>query len=571
MKTAGIWDFAVTMGKVFFRVRQFWNGLVEGFKEGLDFLKEGVDWLKSIFSPVIESGQELLKFLGILKPVAKTQAETWKAWGQLIGRIAPIVLTVIAAFKGVSMVIGIVKAVTGAFALLNAVILANPIMAIVAVCIAAGIYLYTHWEEISEWFAELWEDIAGYAQAAADWVKEKWQAVEDWWNSWTIDDVFAAVRGYISRAGAYVKGKIDDLKAWWNSWKLKDVFAPLVQWVSDTKESVKQKWHEFSDWWDSWTLGDVFAGIYDNVVSICAKIKQPFIDFKDWLLGMFSKLNPFNWELPSWLGGGKAGENQVRNAELANNSWGIPDITPTRTEPVNIPSNLLPPTMPKAQPLTITPEWAKGMQDLNARMGLNLDVPSVNVPVPVVNASQANLGVPNPVVNVQPVVPAINVPPVVQPEPVVNVAPVVQPAPIVNVAPANPAVNVSQNIPVLQSPAVSVAQIDTIGISNSLADIEGLLSNVVGRDIEVRPPITPNPTPSSPLLIQHTQNQATMAGQATVQAQAQAPEKPVKVENQVDVKIESKPVQIMLDGEKVGSAAMRWVERQNIRNGASAF
>ena len=32
LKDAGIWDFAVIMGQVFFRVRKFWNGLVEGFK-----------------------------------------------------------------------------------------------------------------------------------------------------------------------------------------------------------------------------------------------------------------------------------------------------------------------------------------------------------------------------------------------------------------------------------------------------------------------------------------------------------------------------------------------------------
>lgn len=113
LKAAGIWDFAVTMGQVFFRVRQFWNGLVEGFKEGLDFLKGGFDWLKDIFSPVVENGQELLKFLGILKPATKTQVSTWKAWGQFFGRIAPIVLGVIAAFKGFKIITGIIGIKTG--------------------------------------------------------------------------------------------------------------------------------------------------------------------------------------------------------------------------------------------------------------------------------------------------------------------------------------------------------------------------------------------------------------------------------------------------------------------------
>lgn len=280
LKAAGIWDFAVTMGKVFFRVRQFWNGLVEGFKEGLDFLKEGVDWLKSIFSPVIESGQELLKFLGILKPVAKTQAETWKAWGQLIGRIAPIILTVIAAFKGIKAIIGIFGTVGNAIGLI-----ANPVgltIAAILALVAAGIYVYNHWEEISEWFAELWENMAGYAQAAADWVKDKWQAVEDWWNSWTIADVFDAVRGYISRAGEYVMRKINDLKAWWNSWTLKDVFAPVIVFAQQSWSYVKQKWADLQTWWDSWTFADVFAPLKEYAESAKEYIAEKWDSLRSW-------------------------------------------------------------------------------------------------------------------------------------------------------------------------------------------------------------------------------------------------------------------------------------------------
>ena len=536
LKAAGIWDFAVTMGQVFFRVRQFWNGLVEGFKEGLDFLKEGFEWFKDIFSPVVESGQELLKFLGILKPAAKTQINTWKAWGQLLGRIAPAIIGVIAAFKGFKIISGIFGTLGQAIAGMFSLIAAHPVVAIIVALVAAGIYLYNHWEEISEWFAGLWDDIAGYAQVAADWIKKKWQAAADW-----------------------IKGKWQRFMNWWNSWELKDLWLAVKGYASRAWTYVKGKWNSFWEWWDSWTLGDIWQSVKDSLKRAVEDMKREWEKFKVWIKKKFSKLNPFNWELPSWLGGGKAGDNQVQNAETALNSWGIPDMTPTRiltpTEPVNVPTNLLPPPMPKPQPMTVTPEWTKGIQDLNALMGLNLDVPSVNLPAPVVNASPVNLSVPNPVVNVQPVNPVISVPPAVQPAPVVNVAPA----------------NISQNTPILQSPTVSVTQIDTTGISNSLADIEGLLSNVVGRDIEVRPSITSNPAPSSPLLIQHTQNQAAMAGQATVQAQANAPEKPVKVENQVDVKIESKPAQVILDGEKVGSFTMRWVERQNIRNGVGAY
>ena len=137
-------------------------------------------------------------------------------------------------------------------------------------------------------------------------------------------------------------------------------------------------------------------------------------------------------------------------------------------------------------------------------------------------------------------------------------------------------------VPIVQSPPapqpaiaksaeLNAVQPDITPLTGAITNIEELLSVIANKDIEVRAPIPVSQAPSSPLLIQHTQNQAAIAGQATVQAQAQAPEKPVNVNNHVDVKVESKPVELYIDGEKVGSAALRWIERQNLRNGVSAF
>ena len=292
LEAAGIFDYAVMMGRVFFRVRQFWNGLVEGFKEGVNFLMGVFDWMKDIFSPVIESGQELLKFLGILKPVAESHADTWKAWGQLLGRLAPAIIAVVTAFKGVRIIKSIFgdvgKAIVGMFNIITA----HPIGALIVALVALGIYLYTHWEEVSAFFAKIWNKIAGYGKAAVDWIKLKWQELSDWWNSWT----------------------------------LKDIFAPVLQWASDIKANVLQKWEELNAWWNSWSLGDIFAPIYDFAIDMIERVKQPFIDFKNWLLGIFANMNPFNWELPSWLGGGTTGSNQVNNANAALSGYQPPSI-----------------------------------------------------------------------------------------------------------------------------------------------------------------------------------------------------------------------------------------------------
>ena len=371
LKDAGIWDYAVIMGQVFFRIRKFWDGFIEGVKDGVSFLMGAVDWLKGLFAPAIESGQTLLRFLGILKPAVQTHAETWWDWGRIIGSIAPIAVSVITAFKGLKVIKGIFgdlgKSIFGMFKLIKnhpfaaivfalvalgiylyahwdeiidwlqkrwqnfiyvwntyapvlekiipvvlavitalkmftilprilsivssalsglfSLVAANPYLAVIMLLVAAGIYLYTHWEEISAKIAE-------YGKAAADWVRKKWQGFMDWWNSWTMDDVFAAI----------------------------------YNWFAEKIDKIRKKWDDFSAWWDSWTFADIFAPIYEFAASVCDKVKQPFIDFKNWLLGIFANMNPFNWSLPSWLGGGKAGDNQVKNAEAAMGGYQPPSI-----------------------------------------------------------------------------------------------------------------------------------------------------------------------------------------------------------------------------------------------------
>ena len=582
LKAAGIWDYAVTMGKVFFRVRQFWNGLVEGFKEGINYLKEAFDWLAGIFSPVIESGQELLKFLGILKPVTETQANTWRAFGQLIGRIAPIVLGVIAAFKGFNIITGIIGTVGQAIMGMFSLITAHPVVAVIVALVAAGIYLYNHWDEITE-------NIARSFGWWADWIKGKWQEFSDWWDSWTLEDVFAPVLGFILNISNFFEEKMSELSAWWDSWtfadifapirddleklsawwdswelsdifapvlgfvlnmanyveqkmnelaawwdnfelsdvfapvlgfilnvsnyferkaneladwwdnlrlkdifapilgfilkaanyveqkmnelsvwwdnlKFSDVFAPIIAWAVNMKDNVLQKMQELNAWWNSWTLSDIFAPIYDFAIELIAKVKQPFIDFKNWILGLFANLNPFNWELPSWLGGGKTAPSINIDAGKKTVASGGGKLNMT-------------PSYMRAEP------YASGGIITQPHLGL------------VGEAGREAI---------------------------------------------IPLEDRASGIPLL------MAAMNELGAFNA-----------------IQPDFTP--APSSPLLIQHAQNQP------VINNQIQAQDKTVNVNNQVDVKVESSPVEIYLDGEKIGSAAFRWIERRNIRNGASEF
>jgi hypothetical protein len=120
----------------------------------------------------------------------------------------------------------------------------------------------------------------------------------------------------------------------------------------------------------------------------------------------------------------------------------------------------------------------------------------------------------------------------------------------------------------VQLTPVSIQPPDLSGFGNV---ISSLIENMNSKNENINLVAPQNQAPSSPLLIQHSQNQAVMNGQAQVKAQEQSPERPVNVNNHVDVVIEGKPVELFIDGERVGSAVLRWTERQNTRNGMSEF
>ena len=252
--------------------------------------------LKGIFSPVVESGQELLKFLGILKPVANSQSDTWKDFGKFLGRIAQIVIAVIAAFKMAAIVIGIVKAITGVVSLLNMTLLANPIVAIVTAFVLAGIYICTHWEEVCALFAKIWKNIAGFGKDAADWIKRKWQSFKNWWNTPMLSDWFVPVIGWAKISWNLVKRLWNKFWTWWNTTTLSDWFKPIKDFAVGAYDYVKGKWQEFCTWWDSLTLPDIFAALGGYIDKGIAYIKDKWNDFIDWL----SSLNPFkSWTPPT--------------------------------------------------------------------------------------------------------------------------------------------------------------------------------------------------------------------------------------------------------------------------------
>ncbi|MBQ9527602.1 MAG: phage tail tape measure protein [Fretibacterium sp.] len=104
------------------------------------------------------------------------------------------------------------KAWTAAQWLWNAAMNANPIGAVViavGLLTAAGYTLYKNWDKIKQFGLEMWDSI-----------KKKVQAFSDWWDSWTLKDIFAAIPGWCDEVLASLRGKWDEFCNW-----LKNLFS----------------------------------------------------------------------------------------------------------------------------------------------------------------------------------------------------------------------------------------------------------------------------------------------------------------------------------------------------------
>lgn len=160
-------------------------------------------------------------------------------------------------------------------------IAAHPFLAIGAAVAGAAVLIYQNWDKIKEKFG-----------VVADYCREKWQALSDWWDSWNFPE---------------------------------DVWPVMKNEYARTLDGLKNLWGKLSDWWASWEFPDIFAGLGELFSNALDGLKNIWASFVDWLSG----LNPFK----GWGDAANAGiktaishipDKQVDNAAIALNTWGIP-------------------------------------------------------------------------------------------------------------------------------------------------------------------------------------------------------------------------------------------------------
>lgn len=212
----GVWDTAVMMGKVFFRIRQFLEGFAAGATEVFQNIANVGRDIYTAIAPALETGKFLLDWILKLAGIAETSSASWREWGYALGQIFASVAAAFVAFKAVfaikaialslfafgstavtvigwiatgiavlvpaliSIAVTLVSTVIPAIISLGVALLTNPFFWVIAAIFAIGFAI--------DWLAKNW-----------DWLKVKTLEI---WNgiSSAISSAWQAVVGYVQAA-----------------------------------------------------------------------------------------------------------------------------------------------------------------------------------------------------------------------------------------------------------------------------------------------------------------------------------------------------------------------------------
>ena len=326
------------MGMVFFRIRKFAEGFVEGFMEGIEKIKSVAVSIAEFFSPLIEGGKTLLNMLGLFKPIAETQVDSWTQFGKAIGEVIPYVIALFGAFKALGMAKSIIGGISSALSLITA----NPIMAVIVAAIALFTYLYTHFEGFRDFVNAIisrivnifsgafefikglcnvvigaltldWEKFSGGVKSILSGLKTYWGGI---WNA-LVDIIKPILNGLV----AFIKGIVNLIAApfiWLgnlisSNWEglvsgikfllngfvsfikvLVNLILAPFKWLINLLtgnwggfiDGAKAAGEGFKTWWDSWTLKDIFAPLGDLAVGAINGIKSGFSGVISWFEGL---------------------------------------------------------------------------------------------------------------------------------------------------------------------------------------------------------------------------------------------------------------------------------------------
>lgn len=261
----------------------------------------------------------------VLSPVIKAVKFAFKVLKPVVGFVAKVLGVVLKSAVGIALksfamlkkVVLVVKGVMlGAFKAVGAAVMAHPIVAAIAVLIAAIIYLWTQCEWFRDGVIALWEFIkeawlAGIEviwegmKAFGDFVVEIWNWIKETtvniWNG--IKDFFASlwegIKGIYTASLDFISNVISTSWNWikettvniWNG--IKNFFTALWDGIKSVcKSAVEFLSNAISTSWD-WiknTTVTIWNGIKSFFSAIWDGIKKVFTTVLDWISKFVSKV-----------------------------------------------------------------------------------------------------------------------------------------------------------------------------------------------------------------------------------------------------------------------------------------
>ena len=184
--------------------------MMNGFGGSIEKLKSSIDVLVySLGQALAPTIQSVINFLqGLVdkfNALSPAQQDLIVKVGLFVAAIGPVRLIVGKLMSAVGTIMtvvpklaGLISTVKGAFAALNAVMLANPIMiviAAIAALVAAFIYLWNTNEAFRQFWINLWEDIKQAAitawNAIGEFLKDAWEGTRN-----TCQTIFNAIKTF---------------------------------------------------------------------------------------------------------------------------------------------------------------------------------------------------------------------------------------------------------------------------------------------------------------------------------------------------------------------------------------
>lgn len=164
----------------------------------------------------------------------------------LLAKVVPIIFGIVSAVR---TVISVVKTVGLVIKGIGALMVANPVVLVIAAIIGAIIILVKNWSKVKAAFKKF-----------IDWFNQKFPFV---------GAAIKKVGAVLSAIGSIASG----------------VFNKIKGWASNAAESIKTKWGEAKDW-----MGEKFAAIGDTAKAVFDKLPP---DLQNGLTGMKSALESF--------------------------------------------------------------------------------------------------------------------------------------------------------------------------------------------------------------------------------------------------------------------------------------